>query len=49
MGKNVSVIGVGKVGSAAISYLVKKGATVYVADIEATKIDRLKKIHKELV
>lgn len=48
-GKPVSVIGVGRVGSAAVDHLIKKDATVYVVDINEAKVARVMRVYRERV
>jgi pyrrolysine biosynthesis protein PylD len=45
----VSVIGVGKVGSAAVDYLTRKGAHIHVFDFNRAKVDYIRAAHSRLV
>ena len=48
-GKDVALIGVGRVGSAAAEYLCNKGAIVYVYDPIVEKVKRLKELYKSSI
>lgn len=42
-GKKVAIQGVGNIGRRLLEYLIKEGATIYVADIERDSLDKVKR------